>query len=66
MSFITGPKAKNFLPELQEGVLKCWERQDEKAATLLRSLFLEKHHCWHTSTIILYKKKSLAQEGEFC
>lgn len=55
-NFIAGPKAKNFLLRLQKGVLKCWERQDEKAATLLRQLFLEKHH-WQTSTIILQKKE---------
>lgn len=65
MSFTAGLKAKNFLLGLQEGVLKCWERQDEKAATLLRRLFLEKHR-WQTSTIILQKEKNLAQEGEFC
>lgn len=61
MSFIAGPKGKNFLLGLQEGVLVCWERQGEKAALLL----LEKLH-WQTSTIISQKKKSLPQEGELC
>lgn len=66
MSFIAGPKAKNFLLGLQEGVLKCWKRQDEKAATLLQRLFLGKHR-WQTSTIILQKrkKKSLPRKQNF-
>lgn len=36
MHFITSLQAKNFLFGVQEGVLKCWKRQDEKAAMLLR------------------------------
>lgn len=61
MSFIAGPKGKNFLLGLQKGVLKCRERQGEKAAML----FLEKLH-WQTSTIISQKEKSPPREGEFC
>lgn len=59
-----GPKAKNFLLGLQEGMWKCWERQDEKEDTLLGRLFVEKHR-WQTSTIILQKKKNLPKKENF-
>lgn len=59
MSFIAGPRGKNFLLGLRKGVLVCWERQGEKAAML----FLEKLH-WQTSTIISQKKKKVFPKKE--